>query len=224
LLAMLAAALLAGCTTLAQAIPPSPEKSELEKTRDENAHLKELLAVEIELNHGLAYELEVTRIELQKAKAALVAEGAKPVAEVPAFEDFEVRRIRFGLVTGLSDWDGKPGIDGFKVYLIGEDSEGTTLKRKGNAAFDLVDVSRRQQEVIMSWEFPADVLARGWQSLPPGFRVTLPWKGEVPWGDEVLLRATFTDSHGRVFTTSRVFLLEEKKTQTEAQGDKEGDK
>ncbi len=206
---LFAAFLVSGCTSLARVIPPSEEPTPQEITADDNRRMKELYEAEHEMNMRLAYKLEKTLIELEKARAALVAAEAKPAETVPAFQDFEISIVRFGLLTGISDWDDAPGADGFKVYLITEDSEGTTLKRKGNCVVDLIDISRRGREVIMSWHVPAETLAGLWQSFPPGWRLTLPWKGDVPWGDEAVLRATFTDAHGREFQVSRVFRLEE---------------
>ena len=212
---------LCGCAGLAPLYPPSEEKTQQEKLADENARLKALYETEHELNMKLAYELETTRIELEKARSALATEGREPAEAVIAFQDFEACCVRFGLLTGISDWDGEAGPDGFRVYLLVKDSEGTTLKRKGNCRFDLIDIASRNDEVIMSWAVPAEVLGGSWHSLPPGFRVLLPWKGEVPWGDEVVLRASFTDSYGRQFQTSRVFTLEY--DEAEAAGEQEGD-
>ncbi len=211
---VLLAATASGCTTVAKMFPRSERPTTLGAALTQNAQLKDLLAAETEVNYNIAYELEVTRIELQKARAGLAAAGAQAAAEVPAFDDFEVVQVKLGILTGLSDWDGEHGYDGFKVTLLTEDSEGTVLKRKGNVLLDLIDISRRSEEVIMTWAVPAEVLGSYWGSLPPGFRVKLPWRGEVPWGDDVVLRATFTDSRGRVFTASRVFTLEEKEPET----------
>jgi len=211
-LVVLSALALSGCVRAAQLIPPSKEKTREERLTDENAQLRERLQAEEEVNHRLAYQLEKARIELERARAAAVSaraaadRAAREALPEPAFEDFQIERVRLGLLTGPSNWDGKPGLDGFKVYLIAEDSEGTTLKRKGNCSFDLVDLSQGE-EVIMSWALPAEDLGDRWQALPPGFRVTLPWKGEVPWGDDVALRAKFTDAWGREFTAARVFTL-----------------
>ncbi|MCD6405360.1 MAG: hypothetical protein J7M19_06005 [Planctomycetes bacterium] len=208
-LTMLLAAMLSGCISVARLFPPSEEQTTFEQAVEENARLKKMLKTETQLNHTLAYKLEVARIDLQKAQAAVVAKEASAAdEEVAAFQDYEVARVRFGLLTGPSNWDDKPGLDGFRVYLIVEDSEGTTLKRKGNCIFDLIDISRRRERVIMSWAVPAEVLGSYWQSLPPGFRVKLPWQAEVPWGDEVVLRGTFTNAYGRQFSASRVFRLE----------------
>lgn len=214
---MLAVLLACGCRSLAHIYPPSEEKSPQEKLADENTRLKALYETEHELNMKLAYELEVTRIELEKARSALITEGREPAEAVIAFQDFEAWCIKYGLLTGISDWDGEPGADGFRVYLLVKDSEGTTLKRKGNCRFDLINISNRRDEVIMSWPVPAEVLGGYWYSLPPGFRILLPWKGEVPWGSEVVLRAAFTDSFGRRFQTSQIFKLE----QAETVGEKE---
>ncbi len=197
-----------GCTTIARAIPASEEPSPEQILADDNRRLREQYDAEHALNMRLAYELEKTRIELEKARSALAASDAKPAETVPAFQDFEVSRIRFGLLTGISNWDGEPGADGFKVYLLTEDSEGTTLKRKGNCLVELIDIARGKEVVIMSWPVPAETLAGTWQSFPPGWRLQLPWQADVPWGDEAVLRATFTDAHGREFQVSRVFRLE----------------
>ncbi len=219
-LTMLLAAMLSGCISVARLFPPSEEQTTFEQAVEENARLKKMLKTETHLNHTLAYELEIARIDLQKAQAALAAKGASAANEkVRAFQDYEVASMRFGILTGPSNWDGKPGVDGFKVYLILKDSEGTTLKRKGNCIFDLIDISRRRERVIMSWAVPAEVLGAYWQSLPPGFHVKLPWQGEVPWGDEVVLRGTFTNAYGRQFSTSRVFRLEREAPVEKAQED-----
>lgn len=216
---LLAALLAYGCGSLAHLYPPSEEKTPQEKLADENARLKVLYETEHELNMKLAYELEVTRIKLEKAHSVLITEGREPAEAVIAFQDFEASRIQYGLLTGVSDWDGEPGADGLRVYLLVKDSEGTTLKRKGNCRFDLIDISNRRDEVIMSWSVPAEVFGGYWHSLPPGFRVLLPWKGEVPWGGEVALRTTFTDSFGRVFQVSRIFKIERDATVDEEEGD-----
>lgn len=209
-LAVIAAAcFLSGCTSVASLYPRSRDKSAMEKLGDENERLNTLYETEHALNLKLAYDLEITRIELQKAREALGERGLRPAREVPVFQDFEVQRIRFGFLTGLSDWDEEPGADGLRAYLLPEDSEGTTLKRKGNCVFDLIDITGRRQRVIMSWEFPADELGATWYSLPPGFRLKLPWKGEVPWGHEVILRATYVDAYAREFQVSRTYTLEE---------------
>lgn len=210
ILAVIAAAcFLSGCTTVASLFPRSREKSEMEKLADDNQRLNTLYETEHTLNLSLAYDLEITRIELLKAREALGQRGLRPASEVPVFQDFEVQRVRFGFLTGLSDWDEEPGVDGLRVYLLPEDSEGTTLKRKGNCVFDLIDITGRKQSVIMSWKLPADELGATWYSIPPGFRLKLPWKGEVPWGHEVILRATYVDSYAREFQVSRAYTLEE---------------
>jgi hypothetical protein len=216
--AILAALFAAGCTGLVRAIPPSREPCTEERLANENARLQRRYDTEHELNMRLAYELETTRIEIERLRAALAAsttdaEDAPPVA---AFEDFEVRKVRFGLLTGPSDWDDKPGPDGIKVFILPEDSEGTTLKRKGSVLFELLDIANREQKVVMSWPVPAETLAANWWSLPPGFRMELPWRGQVPWGHEVLFRATFTDARGIVHQTSTVFVLEKKVPETPA--------
>jgi len=218
---VLALFLACGCRGLAKLYPPSEEKTPQEKLAAEHERLKALYETEHELNMKLAYELETARIETEKMRAALAAAGAEPAETTAAFQDFEACCIRFGLLTGISDWDGEPGADGFRVYLLVKDSEGTTLKRKGNCRFDLIHIAGLNDEVIMSWQIPAETLGGTWHSLPPGFRVLLPWKGQVPWGDEVVLRATFTDSFGRRFQVSRVFALEqtENKSQTEGEGE-----
>ena len=156
LIAGLIAMLCSGCARLARIIPPSEEKTPLERALDENAWLNESLATETQVNRHLAYELEKTRIELEQARAALQVKAGKTVEVVPAFRDYLVENIKFGMLTGPSDWDGQPGLDGFSVSLLVEDSEGTTLKRKGNALFELIDIAGRKQEVIMTWALPAE--------------------------------------------------------------------
>ncbi len=200
--------LASGCTSVVSALPASREKSALEEALDENSRLKESLDAEVRVNHRLAYELEMSRIELQKAQAGLVAHEASAAATVPIFQDYEVASVAFGLLTGISDWDDNFGYDGIQVHLLLKDSDGDVIKRKGNVIFDLVDISRGQEQVIMSWPLPAEVLGSHWQSVPPGFRIKLPWQGDVAYGDQCVLRASFTDAFGRAFGTSRLFTLE----------------
>ncbi len=205
---MVALVFASGCAALARLVPPSQPKTPEERLAEENERLKAIYEAEHQLNMRLAYELEIARIEIEKMRAALAPVDTEPAETVPAFEDFEIARIRFGLLTGISDWTGDSAADGFRVYLAAEDADGTTLKRKGNVRFELIDITGPTREVLMSWPIPAEELAAEWRSLPPGFRVRLPWQDEVPWGREVLLRATFTDAWGRVFQTSRIFTLE----------------
>lgn len=202
---VLVAAAACGCAAL---MPPSREQPPLAKALSENARLKESLDAEVQVNHRLAYELEILRINLEKAQAALEAKDAKPAATVPAFQDYEVDHISLGMLTGPSDWTRTGGYDGIAAYLLALDSDDDVLKRKGNCLFELQDVTRGEGTVIMTWAFPAEVLGSHWQSVPPGYRVKLPWQGEVPYGDDVVLRATFTDSFGRTFVTSKLFHLD----------------
>jgi hypothetical protein len=202
---VLVAAVACGCATLA---PPSREQPPLAKALSENARLKESLDAEVQVNHRLAYELEISRINLEKAQAALEAKDAKPAATVPAFQDYEVDHIRLGMLTGPADWTRTGAYDGVAAYLLPLDSDDDVLKRKGNCAFELLDVTRNDGKVIMTWAVPAEVLGSYWQSVPPGYRVKLPWQGDVPYGDDVVVRATFTDAFGRTFVTSKLFHLD----------------
>lgn len=195
-----------GCVRMASIIPPSAEKTQAEKLEAENAALKKNLEAEIQVNHRLAYELEKMRIENEKAKAALAAAGANPAETVAAFQDFEVAKIDFGLLTGAADWDGKPGYDGVMVFLLPRDSEGDVIKRRGSCAFELVGVSRGNK-VLMTWGVPSEILGEYWAGAPAGFRMKLPWQGDPPYGDNVVLNASFTDSYGRTFTASKLMKL-----------------
>ena len=211
-LVMTLAALLSGCSGLARTVyPPSPEPTELEAATSENAKLRKENAELTRVNHDLAYDLENTRIDLQKARAALEAQGLEPAETVPAFREVQIDRVALGMLTGPSNWDGKPGFDGIAVSFQVKDTEGTTLKRIGNVVFDLVDISDRKEEVIMSWAVPAEVLLESWQTLPPGYRLKLPWQGDPPYGRDLLFRAAFTSATGRRLNASIVFKLEPEK-------------
>ena len=217
LLAMaVVSALSCGCTAMVAALPPSREKTTLETAVEENARLKKSLETEVAVNYRLAYALEMARIDLEKAEAGLAAAQGRPAATVPAFQDYEVDHIRFGLLTGAADWDETPEYDGIYAYLLLLDSDNDVLKRKGNCAFDLIDLSRGSEKIIMSWAVPAEVLGAYWHSVPPGFRVKLTWQGDVPYGDECVLRATFTDAYGRTFTASKLMRLEKETPPAEA--------
>jgi len=205
--ALAVSAALSGCTTAARIFPASRERTPLERALDENKRLKEQIATENQVNHDLAYQLEIARIDLQKAQAALAAKEIAPAETVPAFQDFEVARIQLGMLTGPAHWSGGQVSDGIAAYLLPKDSNDDTIKRKGNCLFELIDVSNRSEKVIMSWPMPADALGSHWESIPPGYRVRLPWQGEVPWGDDCVFRATFTDAYGRAFTATRLFRL-----------------
>lgn len=195
-----------GCARMAAIIPPSREKPTAEVLADENSELNKKLDAEIQINHRLAYELEKARIENEKAQAALSTAGAQPAETVPAFQDFEVAKIDFGLLTGASDWDDKPGYDGMMIFLLPRDSEGDVIKRRGSCAFELVDVSR-SNKVLMTWAVPSEILGEYWMSTPAGFRIKLPWQGDPPYGDNVVLNASFTDAYGRNFTASKLMKL-----------------
>ena len=212
---VLVSALSCGCMSMAAALPPSREKTTLEAAVDENARLKKSLEAEVEVNHRLAYDLEIARINLEKAEAGLAAAQGKPAATVPAFQDYEVDHIRFGLLTGTADWDDSPGYDGIIAYLLLLDGDDDVIKRKGNCALDLVDLSHGSEKLVMTWAVPAEVLGSYWHSIPPGFRVKLPWQGDVPYGDECVLRATFTDAYGRTFTASKLIRLDKEPTEVE---------
>jgi len=203
---VLAAAALCGCIRMASIIPPSREKAPQEVLADENKRLKKELDDEIQMNYRLAYQLEQARIELQKAQAAMAAAQAKPPETVPAFQDYEVAKVDFGFLTGPADWDDSPGYDGLMVFLVPRDAEGSVIKRRGSCAFDLVDVSRGDKP-IMTWAVPSEMIGTYWQSVPASFRIKLPWQGDVPYGDDCVLRATFTDAYGRTLTASRLFKL-----------------
>jgi hypothetical protein len=201
--------LLCGCAGLARtAYPPSPEPTDLEAALAEAAALRKENAELTRINRDLAYEVENLRIDLLKARAALDASGLQPAESVPAFREVQIDRVGLGMLTGPSNWDGRPGLDGIAVSFQVKDSEGTTLKRIGNVVFDLVDISDRKQDVVMSWAVPAQVLLDSWQTLPPGFRLKLPWRGDPPYGRELLLRSAFTSAAGREFTASITFRLE----------------
>jgi len=214
---VLSSAVFCGCTSVMSAIPPSPRQEPLEKALGENKRLQESLEAEIQVNHRLAYELEMARIDLLKAQAGLTAAQAKAAPTVPAFQDYQVERVDLGLLTGPADWDQAHGYDGIAAYLLLKDGDGDVIKRKGNCVFDLIDVARSKQDVVMSWAVPADVLGANWQSLPRGFRLKLPWQGDVPYGDDCVLRASFTDAFGRSFTASRLLHLEEQPQREEPQ-------
>jgi len=206
--------MLAGCPVVS---PPSREKTAAESREEENARLKKMYEAEVEVNRTLAYKLEVTRIDLEKAHAALELAKVEPAQTVPAFQDFEVDHIRFGWLTGSGDWDGNPGYDGIIAYLLLLDSTGDVLKRKGSCAFELVDMTKGGN-AVMTWGVPAEVIGTSWHGVPPGFRVKLPWQGEAPYGDECVLKATFTDAYGRTFTASKLMRIEHKPEEKEAQG------
>jgi len=217
---------LSGCMKAAiaagQLVPPSREPSPLEKLQDENKRLKAQLDAETDVNHRLAYDLEITRIELQKCQAGLLAAGGAPAPTVPAFHEYMPDIIKLGMLTGPADWTGGGDYDGIAAYLLVKDSEGTTLKARGNVAFDLIDISGRQQQTVMTWAVPADVLGQSWESLPPGYRIRLPWNGPIPWDHDVVFRATFTDAYGHVFTASIVFTLKHKPAESYAPVRQEG--
>jgi hypothetical protein len=217
---------LTGCMKAAiaagEAIPPSREPSAIEKLQDENKRLKAQLDAVTEVNHRIAYDLEVTRIQLQKAEAGLLAKGVKPAETVPAFHEYMPDVIKLGMLTGPSSWTGGADYDGMAAYLLVKDSEGTTLKARGNVAFDLIDISGREQKVVMTWAVPAEVLGQSWESLPPGYRIRLPWNGPLPWGDDMVFRSTFTDTYGHVFTASIVFTLKHKSKAEEKLAPQEG--
>lgn len=207
ILSLLALAALFGGCSLTTLFPPSPRATPSQALRDEVYTLRETNAALENTNRRLTYDLENTRIELQKADEALKAKGLEPAPTTAAFEDYEISSIAFGILTGVSDWDNDHVLNGIMVYLKLKDAEGDTLKRKGNVLFDLIDVSDRRQKIIMSWAIPAETFGRMWGSVPPGFRIKLPWQGQVPWGDETVLRATFVDARGRQFTQSKVIRL-----------------
>jgi hypothetical protein len=197
-----------GCTSMISTLPPSREKTSQEAALEENARLKKQLEAEVDVNSRLAYELEKMRIELQKAQAGLAATQGNPAETVPAFQDYEVARVDLGMLTGTADWDGTAGCDGIIAYLLLKDSEGDVLKRKGNCAFELLDASGSEGKVIMSWAVPAEVLGTYWHSIPAGFRVKLSWQGDPPYGRECVLKATFIDAYGRIFTAARLLKVE----------------
>ena len=207
--AVFVAAALCGCVKMASMLPPSREKEPRELLAEENKNLKKQLDAEIQVNHRLAYELEKARIEVQKAEAGLTAAAAKPAETVQAFQDFEVAKVDFGMLTGPADWDGAPGYDGIMVFLLPRDTDGSVIKRRGSCSFDLIDVTRGDK-AVMTWAVPSEVIGSHWQSVPASFRIKLPWQGEAPYGDDCVLRASFTDAYARTFTATTLFKLKPK--------------
>jgi hypothetical protein len=220
---LLSVALLSGCMSAVRVIPPSQEKTPLEAALAENTRLKAQLDAETEVNHKLAYDLEVARIDLQKCQAALAQQGLAPAETVPAFRDYMPDHLILGMLTGPSNWTGGKDFDGIAAYLLVKDSEGTTMKSKGNVVYDLIDTSLRKPETVMSWAIPAEVLGSTWESLPPGFRMRLPWQGKVPWGHHVLFRVTYMDAYGHTLTAEITFVLEHKSPNAYPYSDRKGE-
>jgi hypothetical protein len=185
---VLTAAALAGCTT------PSKANIELRKRnaalRDEVAALK------------FAHESDAAAIRRLEANATTVP--VLPHERVSRL--FTAHGLKLGKLTGGWDADrSKPGDEGLQIYLVPTDQDGDEIKAAGTFAVEAFDLSKGGEVRLGRWEIPLEEASKRWlgNALQYGYIFELPWQN-VPTGDEVTIRTTFTDElTGRVFTAQR---------------------
>jgi len=116
---------------------------------------------------------------------------------------FGVVSISLGMLTGAANWDGRPGDDGVVVYLHPQDRTGDTVKAVGSCRFELLDLGRSSDFVVMLWDIPAAEAIQRWQTFPRCYRFQLAWTGAPPEATEPVLKATFTTLSGTEFTVTK---------------------
>ena len=119
---------------------------------------------------------------------------------------FTTHGLRLGKLTGGWDADtAKPGDEGLQVFVVPTDQAGDEIKAVGTFVVDAFDLSKGGEVRLGHWEFPTAEASKHWlgNALQYGFIFEVAWQ-TVPTGDQVTIRATFTDElTGRVFTAQR---------------------
>lgn len=192
------------------------------------ARLEELSASVEELSRRveeLAARTDALAEELSRARrTAPLAPVELPPPPAPAGEsrpapqpmsDFEVKSISLGMLTGATNWDDQPGDDGVVVYLYPLDQTGDIVKRAGDFTFELFDLERSENPLIMRWHIPAAEAARYWQTFPGCYRFKLAWQGPPPRTDRPILKATFITLAGQTFTVTKRLRVERAKVEEE---------
>ncbi len=176
-------------------------------------------------NIELRKQIQSLSEENQRLKQALSAAEAETqpltvsgeTGEVTLSKLFTTAGLRVGRLTGpaalgaasadVSRLVAAPqGSDGIKLHVVPVDAAGDELKAAGAWTIEAFDLSRPQQQRIATWRFALSESADHWygQGLLYGYVLPLPWQGDAPESDEVLLRITFVEGlTGRTFSADR---------------------
>ena len=148
-----------------------------------------------------------------QAAIAGLSQGAGTVDRLPPARLerlFTVHAIRVGRLSTGTDLDGgKPGDEGFKIYVELLDQYNDEIKSSGSFVIEAFDLAAEPNEMKLGrWEFPVEKSQENWHSFLMRYEyvLTCPWQdGRVPRHADLTARITFTDElTGRRFNEQRV--------------------
>jgi len=156
----------------------------------------------------LTAELETARAEAEAAKKSAFearkqsAQDRKRVDTLVAIGPDRLKKlnypvsIKLGQYTGGADFDGQPGHDGVKVFLLPIDAQGDTVKAAGSVTIKLHDLAQPEDQTLVGeYKLTVDQVAKAFAG---GFGVyhysfKCPWKQGPPKNSDLTVRVEFID-------------------------------
>lgn len=166
-----------GCAGCGQD-PLDKTLDELQKSRRENVALTQQVQ-----------DLQTSRAQEEKRIQTLMGLGEKRLDML-----FTVKGLEFGRYSGGIAEAGKTGDVGIRVYLKPLDRDGTVIKASGAVKIQFFDLAKPTDNLIGTYEFPAQELGKHWESGFISYHYTFDCKWQKPPSHpDITLRASFTD-------------------------------
>jgi hypothetical protein len=149
------------------------------------------------------HRLEAVNDALSRELQALRS-GTAPSAE-QASQNYSLRSLALGRLTGGLDDDGLPGDEALQVLVEPRDADGHSLKVSGTLVVAALEITPEGlKQPLCTWQLADDALRRSWRSglLTTGYYLVLPWK-KWPGTEKLRVVARLVLADGRAFEAER---------------------